>query len=200
MLDDLKIIHERDKSDALGVAEKQPAQLLQKFNVELKITHDIRSVVVAGMGGSGWPAWYLKSWPSLSVPFEVVSDYNLPDYVGSNTLVVVSSFSGNTEETLSTLDDAQKRKATIVVVTAGGKLIERAKNENIPYYQLPQGTQPRMSTFYFLAVYIDLLESLSLIKKGSTGELHSVSKWLDDQVKSWLPSVTTSKNIAKQLA
>ncbi|HEY5442769.1 MAG TPA: SIS domain-containing protein, partial [Candidatus Saccharimonadales bacterium] len=122
MLDDLKLIHERDAQDALGVAEKQWQQLGHDFKLELPKFAGITNVVLAGMGGSAWPALYLRSWPGLSVPLEVVSNYDVPNYVDEHTLFISSSYSGNTEETLAALEQAEKRGARIVVMTAGGKL------------------------------------------------------------------------------
>ena len=126
MLDDLKLIHERDAQDALGVAEKQWQQLGYEFAVKLPDFPAITNVVLAGMGGSAWPALYLRSWPGLSVPLEVVSNYELPAYVDQHTLFISSSYSGNTEETLAALAAAEDRQAQIVIMTAGGQLAEVA--------------------------------------------------------------------------
>ena len=200
LLDDLKIIHLRDKSDALGVAEKQTLQLNQKYEVNFTSNQEIKNIIVAGMGGSGWPAWYLRSWPGVKVPFEVVNDYILPHYAGIDSLVIISSFSGNTEETISALDNAKKCGAQIVVMTTGGSLAEQAVSENIPMLKIPSCTQPRMSTFYFLAAQIELLEKLKLIKEGIQSELSKVTDWLNDELNQWTATVPTSKNLAKQLA
>src|SRR3982751_2773424 len=102
MLDDLKLIHERDAQNALGIAEGQWRQLLHGFELHGSHTFgDIHNVVYAGMGGSALAASLVHSWPTLGLPFEIVRDYDLPAYVGNNTLVIVASYSGNTEETLS---------------------------------------------------------------------------------------------------
>ncbi|HSW37648.1 MAG TPA: bifunctional phosphoglucose/phosphomannose isomerase [Candidatus Saccharimonadales bacterium] len=200
MLDDLKMIHERDAQDALGVAEKQWQQLTHDYQVELPDFGDIQNIVLAGMGGSALPAVFLKSWPGTLVPFEVVRDYNLPVYVGQQTLFISSSYSGNTEETLSALAEAEARQAQIVVIAAGGKLAEHARQKGYPLFVIPNGIQPRMSAFFFLAALIQILEPLGLVDKGSLGELHQVADWLKDQTISWRPDVPTAKNPAKQLA
>jgi hypothetical protein len=82
MLDDLKFIHQRDGQDALGVAEKQWQQLQHTYTVTISPPQQIANIVLGGMGGSGWPALYMKAWAGLKVPFEIVNDYNLPEYVG----------------------------------------------------------------------------------------------------------------------
>ncbi len=98
------------------------------------------------------------------------------------------------------MDEAEKSNAQIVVFAAGGKLLDRAKAQNYPLFQIPDGIQPRMSSFYFLAALIQLLEPLSLAKSGSLEELQKAGEWLGKQLDSWKPDVPTSKNQAKQLA
>ncbi len=200
MLDDLKMIHDRDKADALGVAAKQWQQLQHVFNVEVPAFSDIRNVVLAGMGGSAFPGVFVRSWPGTTVPFEVVRDYELPLYVDEHTLFISSSYSGNTEETLSALREAEQRGAQIVVLAAGGKLADIARDKSYPFYEVPGGIQPRMSSFYFLGAMVQLLEPLGLVPVGSSAELQAVGDWLKDQIADWLPEIPTSRNPAKQLA
>jgi glucose/mannose-6-phosphate isomerase len=200
MLDDLKLIHERDAQDALGVAEKQWQQLQYDFKVELPSLEGVTNIVVGGMGGSAWPALYLKSWPGTLVPLEVISNYNLPTYVDEHTLFISSSYSGNTEETLAALAEAEDRQAKIAVMTAGGKLAEAAQRKEYPLFMIPGGIQPRMSSFYFLAALLQILEPQGLVSAGSLEELRAVGDWLKDQPLSWKPEVPTKDNAAKQLA
>jgi glucose/mannose-6-phosphate isomerase len=200
MLDDLKLIHERDAQDALGVVEKQWQQLSYDFGVTTPEFSNISNIVLAGMGGSAWPAVYLNSWAEPSVPFEIVRDYKLPAYVGKNTLFISSSYSGNTEETLSALDEAEARGAHIVVVSAGGKLAEQAKATQHTLYTIPGGIQPRMSSFFFLVAMVQLLEPLALVPKGKLAELQAVGDWLKGQITDWGPTTPTAQNAAKQLA
>lgn len=200
MLDELKLIHERDPQDALGVAEKQWQQLLHSYEVQLPTPGGIANVVLAGMGGSALPAVFLRSWPGTNVPFEIVRDYELPVYVDKQTLFISSSYSGNTEETLAALAEAERRGAQIVVIAAGGKLADHAKEKGYPIFTIPAGIQPRMSSFYFLAAFVQLFEPLGLITMGSSAELADTGQWLKEQLASWLPNVPTRDNPAKQLA
>jgi glucose/mannose-6-phosphate isomerase len=200
MLDDLKLIHQRDAQDALGVAEKQWQQLSHDYTVELPELTDITNIVLAGMGGSSLPGVYLRSWPGTKVPFEIVRDYDLPKYVNQNTLFISSSYSGNTEETLTALAEAESRGAQIIVLSAGGKLADYAKTKNYPLFLIPSGIQPRMSSFYFLTAFIQILEPLGLIETGKRAELEAASEWLKDQSSSWRADVETDNNPAKQLA
>jgi glucose/mannose-6-phosphate isomerase len=200
MLDDLKYIHEKDVDDALGVAEKQRQQLVHDFGVSFQPAGEIRNIVLAGMGGSALPGVFLGSWPGLSVPLEIVRNYNLPAYVDEHTLFISSSHSGNTEETLAALDEAEAKHAQIVVIASGGKLAERAEAAGHPLYKVPTGIQPRMCSFFFLAAFVQLLEPAGLMPKGTLDSLHDASKWLEGQVGTWLADVPTAQNPAKQLA
>jgi glucose/mannose-6-phosphate isomerase len=198
MLDDLKLIHERDAQDALGVSGRQWQYLLEEFDVEIT-AHEVSNVVLAGMGGSALPGVLLNSWPQLTVPFEIVRGYNIPAYVGPGTLFISSSFSGNTEETLSALAEAEHAGAQIVVVASGGKLADVAKEKNYPLFMLPAGIQPRMATLYFLNAFVRILAPLGLTKLD-TGELGRAAEWLKDELEQLSAIIPTDKNVAKQIA
>jgi glucose/mannose-6-phosphate isomerase len=139
-------------------------------------------------------------WGQPSVPFEIVRDYTLPAYVGERTLFISSSYSGNTEETLSALAEAEKRGAQVAVMTAGGKLARIAREKGHTLYTIPGGIQPRMSSFFFLVALVELLEPLNLVPQGKRKELREAGDWLKDQIGSWKPEIRTDKNAAKQLA
>lgn len=200
MLDDLKYIHQRDADDALGVAGKQAAQLQHNFGIEKVSETEINNIVLAGMGGSAWPGLFVQAWPGVSVPFEIVRNYDLPTYVNENTLFISSSYSGNTEETLAALAAAEARKAQIVVMAAGGKLMEVAKQKGYPLFAIPGGFQPRMSSMYFWAAFVELLEPLGLIPEGSRTQLSEAAEWLAGQADEWKAEVPAKQNQAKQLA
>lgn len=199
VLDDLKYIAQVDKSDALGVAGKQASQLTHQYGVTLDF-QNITNVVVGGMGGSGWPSLVLKSWPGLAVPFELSNNYSVPSYVDERTLYIASSYSGNTEETLEAITEAAAKGAQVVVMAAGGKLAALAEEKGYPLYMVPGGFQPRMSSFFFLAALIQILEPLGLVAEGSLEELHEAAKWLESQNSDWLPTVALAENSAKQIA
>src|SRR5665213_2778471 len=100
MLDDLKYIHQRDGSDALGIAERQAGQLTYKFD-KPELSGQFSNIVYAGMGGSALAAILSRSWPGYHLPFEISRQYYVPGYTSDKTLFIASSYSGNTEETLS---------------------------------------------------------------------------------------------------
>ena len=200
ILDNPAVVAQRDPDNALGVVENEWQQASHEFNINVQPTGEIRNIVLAGMGGSALPGVFLQSWPGLTVPLEVVRNYNLPTYVNEYSLVVALSHSGNTEETLSALDEAETVGAQIVVVAAGGKLAERAELAGYPLFRIPGGIQPRMTTFFFLRAFAELFESLGLAATGTSKELAEAGEWLKGEIGSWLPSVPSGDNLAKQLA
>lgn len=201
MLDDVARIRDLDQSGALEVIASQPQQLLHRFETKVSAIEGIDHIVVAGMGGSALAAEFIKCWlsDSLPVPITIVRDYRLPNWVGEKTLVVASSYSGNTEETLASLTDAENRGAHIVVVSAGGKLAQQAQSHNYPLFALPAGVQPRLAVLYGVKALANLLEQLGLMT-GLTEELELVSGWMAPLVKAWEPGLETSDNPAKLLA
>lgn len=203
MLDDLKVVHERDTHDALGVVQKQSTQLMYAYKTA-PLQHaeqkPIYNVVLAGMGGSALAALMVQSWPGVQVPFEVVRNYEIPAYVDADTLFIASSYSGNTEETVAALSAAEAKNARIVVVAAGGKLSEVAKAKGYPLFEIPTGLQPRMAVFYNFAALVQLLHDVGLVSQDSIKTLHQAAGWLEGQLETWLPTVPSKKNYAKQIA
>ncbi|MDB5168757.1 MAG: bifunctional phosphoglucose/phosphomannose isomerase [Candidatus Saccharibacteria bacterium] len=200
MLDDLQVIHDRDPQDALGIAEKQWQQLQYEYEVEIQPHADsIKNIVFAGMGGSALYALVAKVWPGFDRPFEVVRNYDLPAYVGEDSLVFVSSYSGNTEETISALHQAEGKGAGIIVITAGGQLADLAREKNYPLLLLPGGLQPRHALWYGLKAILTATDKLGLTD-GKADELAAQAEFLKDAIQAWLPTVPTDKNAAKQIA
>ena len=127
------------KPDSLGVEKSLtlfPEQIKECWNQAFSSDipqMDIKSVVASGMGGSSNAAKILQCLyeSELKIPFEVHNDYGLPAWVNSDTLVIANSYSGNTEETLSSIDSAKKASAKILGVTTGGKISEMIKSEEI---------------------------------------------------------------------
>lgn len=202
VLDDLKMIHQKDSNDALGKVAKQWKQLKYEFKIEnweLKI-ENCQNIVLAGMGGSALAAEIFKSWPATKLPFEIVRNYDIPAYVDGSALFIASSYSGNTEETLSALAQAEQKGCLVVVIAAGGKLGEIAEAKNYPFFRIPEGLQPRMAVFYNFAALIKLFSLCGLISDGKLSELRSAADWLGKQSAELLSDVPVSKNRAKQLA
>lgn len=200
MLDDINVITQKDPQDALGVAYAQPSQASWMADVKGSIQPtEIHNIVVAGMGGSALAAGMVKNWLKLPIPFEIVKRYDLPQYVNQHTLVIASSYSGNTEETISGLEEAEAKGASIAIISAGGQLSDIAEEKQYPFVQLPSGYQPRMAAILNLRALVKLLEAYGQVN-GKFDEITATADWLSDQVQQWVAEVPTDQNLAKQLA
>lgn len=204
MLDDTNVLMQRDPSGALGIAAEQYKQAEFRPAV-LNAEHDNRTIdtiIITGMGGSTLAALLLKTLlkDRSSLPIEVVRGYTLPAYAGAHTLVIASSYSGNTEETLSALSDATAKGTQIAIVTSGGKLAERANEQDIAHVMLPGGYQPRMATIHGLIALVTLLEHFKVIEQGMLDAIQSLSGFLHEASSSWAKETAIDKNYAKQLA
>lgn len=204
ILDNANVLKQRDPENALGIIADQYKQLTFKPKIECP-EHDgreITAVVVTGMGGSALAALLVKVLlaKELPVSFEIVRGYSLPAYVGKHTLVIASSYSGNTEETLNALAEAQARGAQVAILASGGKLIAEASTLCAAHAILPGGVQPRMAMLYSLKALFALLENFNIVNSKWQRELESLAHWVREESSSWLPSVSTNDNYAKQLA
>jgi glucose/mannose-6-phosphate isomerase len=164
------------------------------------ITGAFSSVVFAGMGGSALAALLSQTWPGHRLPFEVCRQYHIPNYVSPTTLFIASSYSGNTEETLSGLAEAEAGGAQIAVIAGGGKLIEIAKEKSYPHLILPAVGMPRYGVLYSFNALMTLLKAAGFVDEEQTAELSKTSEFLAGSVADWLPTVPADKNPAKQLA
>lgn len=202
MLDDLKWIHEKDPEDSLGIARRQCTQLTHDYQLPQTDLGTPANVVVAGMGGSALYAMFVRTWPGVRVPFELVRDYDLPPYVGKDTLFIASSYSGNTEETLSALAQAEQRGAHIAVVAAGGKLQDIAHEKGYLLAAVPKAEQPRYAVFAMFRALVDILAMAGVLENQQSyaSELAKASDFLEKAVGSWGPEVPTAQNPAKRLA
>ena len=204
MIDDLNIIVQRDSGNALGVAGDEWKQT--KFQAEIiSPEHDdreIKNIVVTGMGGSALAALIAKKWlqNDISQPFEVVRDYHLPKSVNENTLVIPSSYSGNTEETLSALNEALERGSQIATISAHGKLEEIANRKDIAHVKLPSGLQPRMAVIYNLRALVKILVEFGIVGEEKYNEIEQSADFLREETKNWLARVPSDVNLAKQIA
>jgi glucose/mannose-6-phosphate isomerase len=136
-------------------------------DVHIKLnTKGIQNIVLTGLGGSAIGGDLLRSYlaEELNAPFIVNRNYLLPEFVGKNTLVIVSSYSGNTEETISAQKDAIKRKARVLCISTGGAIVKTAKKFRQPWIQIPPGLSPRAALGYSFFPLLVVFGKLGLIK------------------------------------
>jgi glucose/mannose-6-phosphate isomerase len=159
------------------------------------------AVAVIGMGGSAIGAELVKGiWSDrLTVPVEIVRDYELPAWVGPETLVIASSKSGTTEETLSALEKALSRRCPVVVISTGGPLKAVAEAASLPFATFPSQGSPRATVGYSLAIVAGVLEKAGVLQLD-VAEIDSAVATGRAMAARCQPDVPTADNPAKQLA
>jgi glucose/mannose-6-phosphate isomerase len=161
----------------------------------------IHNVAIAGMGGSGIAGELAHGvWRErLRQPVSVLRDYYVPGWVGEHTLVVLSSYSGETEETLTVASQATERNALCVAITSGGKLGTFYRDMGVPVIDLPGGLQPRAAILELLVPLVVVLGRMGVIAPPEV-ELDDARQVILDSVAALDPSVPTDQNLAKQVA
>lgn len=137
------------------------AQATEVFTLPRHPAH----IVISGMGGSGIGAVIVRSLVggSLKVPYAVVNNYAVPQWCNADTLVICSSYSGNTEETLASMEDARKKGCMIACVTTGGAMLQIARDNGYPVVIIPGGMPPRSCLGYSVVGQLCLLHYAGMI-------------------------------------
>jgi glucose/mannose-6-phosphate isomerase len=203
ILDNKTEIAKIDKSNACGVLEAMPEDCetaLRNAN-ELKLSYKKpKRVLIAGMGGSAIGGDLARDWLKDRIPaqIEVYRGYELPRYADADTLVILASYSGNTEETIGAYEDAKKKNCMAVVVTSGGDLAKMALKDGVPLVLIAKGFMPRFAISHLFISIAVVLEKTGLIKaREDIDSAITVLKALREELKRDTPA---KMNEAKQLA
>lgn len=171
VIESVERIRAADPEDMLGRIKELPKQIRDAWQVtrasQLPPAYgDVRNVTVIGMGGSAIGGDLAASLlaDELKVPMSVHRDYGLPAFVGRDSLVIASSYSGNTEETLSAFEEARKRGAKLLALTTGGTLATQARAANYPVVTFSYKARPRATLGYSLGLVLGSLTRLGLIR------------------------------------
>lgn len=152
-------------------------------------------IFIAGMGASALPGDVVKVLKK-DVPVETVRSYSLPKYANEESLVLVVSYSGNTEETLQMYNEALRKKCQIIAITSGGKLSQKCLSDSIPYIKIPSGIQPRASLPYLLVPILNLLnydmQLDSLYAQIENSILKGKAKELAEKLQGKIPLIYSS--------
>ncbi len=205
-LDDELALRSMDPQDMLGWVERfseQYADAWARADV-ISLPNDYRgkgNIVIVGMGGSAIGGDMLAALmaPEASVPVTVVRGYDLPAWVDEDTLVIASSYSGNTEETLTTFAEAQRRNAALVALTTNGKLAREAEGRDVPVVYFPGGGQPRAALGYSLILLLGIVESLGYFRISPEARAEA-AQIIDEFAKAYGIDVPEAENPAKQYA
>ena len=204
-LDDLSNIQQIDKQNMLNEIDGLSDQLAAAWALGQTLpdpgsSQGVRQVVIAGMGGSAIGADLLAAYiaPFCKVPVIVQRDYGLPSWArGEETLVIASSHSGNTEETLDSFDTALKNGCRVVAVCTGGDLADRANKRSVVCWQFPHKGQPRAAVGFSFGLLLKLFCRLGLISDQSA-EVESAVAEMKKQQASLVASVPAVHNPAKR--
>lgn len=204
VLDDLEIIKRIDKSNMLSYCVNAPTHYREAARLAKSLSINYRkprSMIVAGMGGSGIGGELLKDWARnrVAIPIEVCKEYYLPAYADENTLVSVVSYSGETEESLSVFLDAIKRNCMIACVSSDGTLSEFAEKLDVPNLRVPSGMAPRATLPYLFIPLLMLLEKIGLASSVEP-EISETIKTLQKISRENSPEKPSNTNPSKMLA
>lgn len=210
-LDDVDVMKQKDPSNVLGSTGMFPDQCRQAWeestNVQFPVTYkQVQNIVVVGMGGSRFTpktigALYRKI---ITVPYEICEDYSVPGYVNKDSLVILSSYSGTTEEVLAAGKDALQKGAKLAGIMKKGSPISAFLDENhVPgYFFEPKSNpcgQPRIGGGYLLMGHLGLLQSLGFVAVKNK-EVNDAIDFARGIGKKYTADVPAPQNPAKQLA
>jgi glucose/mannose-6-phosphate isomerase len=207
-LDDLERFKRIDTQDMIGQINDLPAQLARAWQLGQSLplpkldAASLTSVVIAGLGGSAIGGDLLAAWcePTIKVPVLIHRDYGLPAFARhESTLVIASSHSGNTEETLDAFSTALERKCAMVAVTTGGELSERAQRQQTTCWHFEHRGQPRTAVGFSFGLLLALLHRLQLVPDPSADLLEAVEAMGKVKDKSAI-AVPSALNPAKRYA
>jgi glucose/mannose-6-phosphate isomerase len=206
ILDDYLDFRKIDAGDMYAHIEGLPDQLLSAWELgkkqPLSIKGEIKSIIVAGMGGSAIGADLAAAYlsPHCVAPIIVHRDYGLPAWAkGPETLMIASSHSGNTEETLSVFDQALKNGCQVVAITRGGKLADLGDTSGAPVWRFKHDGMPRAAVGFSFGLLVALISRLGLTP-GLTPDIHAVVKLMLEQRETLKKEKPISQNPAKSLA
>ena len=205
-LDNASAYRQFDKSGMLDHLHRFPEQCLkawekvQRFELPREYAK-ISNVVIVGMGGSAIGGDIVRrlALSESKVPVRVHRDYGLPAFVDENTLVIASSYSGNTEETLSAFTEALGNRSRKLVIASGGKLKQLAEQECIPAFVIDYQAPPRAAFPHSLIPLVGIFQKLGLLGDKSA-DLHEAVDILNQLSDDFVETKSLASNPAKQLA
>jgi glucose/mannose-6-phosphate isomerase len=205
-LDDTSTFARLDPQDMLAQIDGLPDQLQSAWelghNLPLPAWTGIRQVIVAGLGGSAIGGDLVIAYvePECRVPVILHRDYGLPAWArGAETLVIASSHSGNTEETLSALDIALEQGCRTLAVSTGGQLADAAQKAGVPWWRFEHQGQPRAAVGFSFGLLLAILTRLELVTDPSNALQETVGLMKEQQSR-LVAGIPVAKNPAKRIA
>jgi glucose/mannose-6-phosphate isomerase len=204
-LDNLQLIKQIDTQNMLGHIDDLPDQLVKAWelgkNLPLPDYKDFKQIVIAGMGGSAIGGDLLAAYATKfsTTPVTILRDYTLPPW--ENVLVICSSHSGNTEETLSVFEQSVEHGHPILAISTGGKLAEKATQQGVALWTFEDDFQPRAAVGFSFGLLLAAATRLGMFEEAKvSAELSAAVQSMKDQQVDLQPEVPVSVNMAKRLA
>ena len=206
-LDNIEKIRDLDKSGMYDKIYDFPEQMEQALEIGQEIDIDgrksgkIENIIVAGMGGSAIGGDLVRSYlnDSLTVPFFVCRNYSLPGFANNKTLVIISSYSGNTEETLAAMQEAIEKGCSVICLTSGGKIGQLAQKRGFACGILPPGYPPRAALGFSFVPLLMIMSKLGLCPDPQS-DLAEVAAGLKSYRARYSMETIADQNPAKKLA
>jgi len=198
-----EFIKKYDIQNQFEVLKNTHTQVSDAWNNKVDVSSlknkNFSSIVFCGLGGSAIGGDLLCDYlfGEMKLPFIVVRGYNLPSLVNENTLVIISSYSGNTEESISCFEQALKIKCKIAVITSGGKIDEMASKNSLPVLHLQSGFQPRYALGQGFFALLKLMQELGIAEENENVK-KIVSLW-SKRSEEYLKENNKAFQIAKEL-
>ncbi len=205
ILDQPERFGQLDPDGMLEEIQSLPAYLQRAWelgqSLDLNVRDEPEAIVIAGMGGSAIGGDLVAAYaaPQAALPITVWRNYDLPSYVSERTLVIASSHSGNTEETLSAFDRAVDAGAQLLAITTGGELGRRAEAAGIPLWSFEHAGQPRAAVGFSFGLLFAALARLGQLPDAGE-ELASAIQAMNDQQAAIGAEVPVAGNLAKRTA
>ena len=205
-LDDVMVLEDMDPGGMLAAIESFSKQLLDALRLgrdqmDVPSSEGLKRIAFVGMGGSAIGGDILRSLLEdvAAMPVSVHRSYRLPSMFGSDTLAIFASYSGNTEETLSALDDAVYLGCSVMALTTGGMLLEKARGHRFPAIIIPEGLQPRAALGYLSLPAAAVMEKMGLLQ-GFVKVAYETADFMREKREDWGRLTPVGRNFAKQLA
>ena len=205
-LDDVSLFMKLDPDGMLEEIQGLPKQLSLAWKTADKYPlpegNGFSNVIIAGMGGSAIGADILVSYsvPFCKIPVSVLRGYHLPSWAkGKENLVVCSSHSGNTEETLSVFQEAVAHQCTVMGISRGGKLLKNTTENELISWKFDHNGQPRSAVGFSFGMLLNLFSRLKLIPDQAS-ILNSTVSVMREYIKEIDVDVPVSRNLAKRIA
>ena len=173
------IVNNIDKNNMYDIIKDSYKHIRHSFDIiessKINYNIEINNIIICGMGGSAIGGDFVKTilFKKINIPIFINREYFLPKWVQKDTLVIICSYSGNTEETISCLNQTEKLNLKPIIISSGGNILNRAIDKNYSFVKLPSGIQPRAAFGYLSSLLLLLLNKIGVVEKKIINNLYS---------------------------